>query len=78
MEKSGEFIWKGEANRQFGAYRPCKCGVCSRDRKGVGYLSFSDANGNGFTIWIKREKIFQRLRRVFLILQSRSRSANSQ
>jgi hypothetical protein len=60
-----EFAWNGERNRQLDVYRPCACGVCSRNRKGVGYLSCSDAAGRGFTVWIQSEEIFQRLSRVF-------------
>ena len=64
MRESAEVIWNGERNRQLNAYRPCSCGVCSKGRKGVGYLSFSNANGRGFTIWIEDERVFRRLRRA--------------
>lgn len=62
MRASADFVWNnGERNRQFNVYRPCPCGTCSSTRKGVGYLSFSDAHGRGFTIWVENEEVFQRL-----------------
>jgi hypothetical protein len=64
MDGSVDFAWDGERNRQLDAYRACSCGVCSENRKGVGYLSFSDANGRGFTIWIEHEEVFRKLRRA--------------
>jgi hypothetical protein len=64
MGKSGDIVWDGERNRQLDVYRACRCGVCSKSRKGVGYLSFSDASGRGFTIWIEDEKVFRRLRQA--------------
>jgi len=59
-----EFVWNGERNRQLHTYRPCLCGVCSKGRKGVGYLSCSDGGGLGFTIWIEDERVFRRLGRA--------------
>ena len=42
--------------------RPCSCGCDTRDGvHGVGYLSGSDAAGNGFTLWIKDEATYRRL-----------------
>jgi hypothetical protein len=70
VRQDAEFSWTGERDRQQRAYRPCSCGVCSRNRKGVGYVSSSDSNGNGFTIWIENERIFQRLRRALWRCQS--------
>jgi len=65
LRESVELVWNGERNREFNVYRACSCGVCWKNRKGVGYLSFSDVNGRGFTIWIEDEGVFQRLRRAF-------------
>lgn len=62
MRARADFIWKGERNRQLGVYRPCRCRVCSKNRRGVGYLSFSDGNGSGFTVWIENEMVLRRLR----------------
>lgn len=62
MKASTDLAWNGERNREFNVYRPCPCGTCSTGRKGVGYLSASDANGDGFTIWIQDENVFGRLR----------------
>jgi len=62
MGESADIVWNGEKNRQLDVYRACPCGVCSKNREGVGYLSFSDANGRGFTIWIEDENVFRRLR----------------
>lgn len=63
MREGSEFIWNGERNRQLSVYRPCPCGVCSKNHKGVGYLSSSDTNGLGFTIWIGDERVLRALRR---------------
>jgi len=55
-----DFIWHGEENRAFMLYRPCHCGCDERDgKKGVGYLTASDKKGNGFTIWLENEAVFQ-------------------
>ena len=63
MAERTDFIWNdGEKNRQLKVYLPCPCGTCSSTRQGVGYLSFSDANGHGFTVWIQNEQVFLRLR----------------
>jgi hypothetical protein len=62
MGESADIVWNGEKNRPLDVYRACPCGVCSKNRKGVGYVSFSDANGRGFTIWLENEKVFRRLR----------------
>ena len=57
-----QYIWKGEPNRSLALYRPCACGCDSRDRlKSVGYLSGSDDDGNGFSIWIEDERIYRGL-----------------
>ena len=64
MTKKREFMWNGERNRALGVDRPCACGTCSRGTCGVGYLSYSDASGLGFTIWVEDERIFQALRRA--------------
>lgn len=59
------YLWKGESNRGFGTYRPCRCGCDYRDGVlGVGYLSASDDDGNGFTIWIEDERIYARVKRA--------------
>lgn len=64
MRESADLVWNGESNRQLNVYRVCPCGVCSKNRKGVGYLSSSDPNGHGFTVWVENEAVFQRLRRA--------------
>lgn len=64
VKGSADFVWNGERNREFRVYRPCSCGTCSAVRKGVGYLSASDAKGRGFTIWIQDEDVFLRLQDV--------------
>lgn len=64
MAKGADTVWNGERNRQLDVYRPCPCGVCSKNQIGVGYLSSSDAKGRGFTIWIVNEEVFRRLRRA--------------
>lgn len=64
MRREFDFVWHGERNRRLGAYRPCPCGTCSRSCRGVGYLSSSDRDGRGFTVWIENEEVFQRLSRA--------------
>lgn len=64
MIESTGLVWKGERNRELNVYRTCSCCVCWKSRKGIGYLSFSDVNGRGFTIWIEDEQVFRRLRRA--------------
>lgn len=67
-----QYLWKGEPNRVLGTYRPCRCGCDNRDgMRGVGYLSASDDDGNGFTIWIEDERIYAC---VALILRSTIRA----
>ncbi|HEX7516786.1 MAG TPA: hypothetical protein VF345_05810 [Chthoniobacterales bacterium] len=57
-----QYLWKGEPNRLLATYRPCRCGCDYRDGiLGVGYLSASDDDGNGFTIWIEDERIYVRV-----------------
>ena len=55
--------WKGEKNRPLMVRRNCKCRTCQRagKGKGVGFLSWSDHKGNGFTLWLKREEDYQAL-----------------
>jgi hypothetical protein len=55
--KSKEFTWQGEKDRLLQVCRPCPCGCDDRGgRPGVGYLTGSDEEGNGFTIWIESKK----------------------
>jgi hypothetical protein len=69
MGESAGFIWKGERNRQLAVYRQCQCNVCSKSSRGVGYLSFSDANGDGFTVWIEDEIVFRRLKTALRLIR---------
>jgi len=63
MRESADVIWNnGEKNRTLAVYRPCPCVTCSKNLNGVGYLSSSDADGHGFTIWLEDEAVFRRLR----------------
>lgn len=57
---SGKQIkWVGERSRPLQACRPCECGCDAREGlKGVGYITGSDAYGNGFTVWIEDEVVF--------------------
>lgn len=63
---SPQFTWeKGEKNRPFELHRPCSCGCDERDgNNGVGYLTGSDKDGNGVTVWIETEEVFQSVRKV--------------
>jgi hypothetical protein len=63
--KEKEIVWKGEKNRLLSVCRPCSCGCDDRGgRPGVGYLTGSDEEGNGFTVWIECEEVYQRLERL--------------
>ncbi len=63
--KKKEITWVGEKNRPLSLRRPCSCGCDERDgKKGVGYLTGSTPLGNGFSIWIKSEKVYQAIRKV--------------
>ncbi|KKL82617.1 hypothetical protein LCGC14_1982990 [marine sediment metagenome] len=54
------FTWNGEVNRPLTLARPCSCGCDQRGgEKGVGYLTASDKDGNGFTLWLEDEDVFQ-------------------
>jgi len=77
MGESTDIVWDGEKNRSLDAYRVCPCGVCSKNRKGVGYLSFSDASGRGFTIWIQDEKVFRGLTQALRRLRRDRRDERS-
>jgi len=60
---SSQWIWKGEANRPLAIYRPCDCGCdCREGILGVAYVSASDNDGNGFTIWIEDEWVYKRFK----------------
>ena len=55
-------LWEGHRGRELMVYRPCSCGCDARlGVHGVGYLSGSDPDGNGFTLWIEDEAMYQRL-----------------
>ena len=57
--------WNGEKNRPFELRRPCECGCDARGGlPGVGYLTGSDENGNGFTVWIESEDVFTAVERL--------------
>jgi hypothetical protein len=58
-----EILWKGEESRALVLSRPCTCG-CDKNGggHGVGYLSGSHEDGSGFTIWIRKEAMYQILR----------------
>jgi hypothetical protein len=52
----------GEKSRPLQLVRVCPCGCDTRDGDHVGaagYLTASDDTGQGFTIWIEEEDIFQ-------------------
>ena len=56
------WTWNGAKDRELRVWRPCSCGC---DGAGIGYLSGSNAKGEGFTLWLKTEVQFQALRAVF-------------
>ena len=58
-----EISWNaGDCNRTLKAVRPCECGCDFRDGvSGVGYLTGSNSDGDGFTIWIENEQVYKLL-----------------
>jgi hypothetical protein len=59
-------LWNGVKCRPQRVQRPCECGCDLRDgAKGVGYITGSDSEGNGFSIWITDEKLFVALEKAF-------------
>jgi len=63
---NNQFTWSnGREDEPINLCRPCDCGCDERDGyKGVGYLIGSDKEGNGFTVWIENEEVFQSISRV--------------
>jgi len=62
---SKQIVWEGEENRELFLHRPCSCGCDTRDGDhGVGYLTGSNSKGEGLTIWIESEEVFQRLKEL--------------
>ena len=61
-QNQDNFTWIGEKSRTLKLSRPCDCGCDLRDKPedfiGVGYLSGSDQEGNGFSLWIHDEDVF--------------------
>lgn len=73
MGENTDFAWNdGERNRELDVYRPCSCGTCSRGRKGVGYLSYADGKGQGFSIWLEEEEVYRRLETALRRFKKRS------
>lgn len=59
-----QILWQGEKSRPLQLRRPCECGCDERDgERGVGYLTASDSNGQGFTLWIEEESVYEAIRR---------------
>ena len=58
-------IWKGHAGRHIALERPCPCGCDKREGwDGVGYLTGSDDEGNGFTLLIEDEAVYRQIHRA--------------
>lgn len=58
-------LWKGESSRHIALQRPCPCGCDTRDGwEGVGYLTGSDDEGNGFTLLIDDEAVYRQINRA--------------
>lgn len=67
-----EILWQGEKDRMLQVRRPCPCGCDDRGgRPEVGYLTGSDAEGIGFTIWIDSEEVYQRLEKLLALEERR-------
>jgi hypothetical protein len=59
-----QFLMQMGKNQPLKAYSSCKtCG--GEQQQGAGYICGSDAEGNGFVIWIEEEEVFQTLEKVF-------------
>lgn len=59
-------VWNGEKNRPLRLCTPCPCGCDGRQtREQFGYLTASDHEGNGFTLWLSEED-YCKLRPHFL------------
>jgi hypothetical protein len=50
-------------NQPLKAYSSCK--TCGGEQQGAGYICGSDAEGNGFVVWIDDEVVFRALEKVF-------------
>ena len=65
-------IWKGDLDRALKLYPPCRCGCDTRGGEVcVGYLTASDAQGEGFSIIAETREEVEQLRRVVSVLQRR-------
>jgi len=64
MEEETEFVWR--ARRIVAWPHIGLVSVESVCAEGIGYISFSDTRGRGFTIWLKREAVFQGIRRALI------------
>lgn len=62
-----EKVWTGEEDRPSLMSRPCGCGSCEAvaPEGGVGYLSASTPEGEGFSVWIFDEAVYQRMLSVY-------------
>jgi hypothetical protein len=61
-------ITNGEKGRRFGVFVPHHCLATWKARgvkgPGVGYISATDGDGNGFTIWIESEEVFAMAQKI--------------
>lgn len=58
-----QITWNGDVARPLQICRPCPCGCDLRGgNKGVGYLTGSNDQGEGFTIWIQDEAVYQAIK----------------
>lgn len=59
-----QLAWQGETHRPLQyVHAPCDCRTCSdaRPDEGLGYLSMSDDQGRGVTVWITDPDVHERL-----------------
>jgi hypothetical protein len=78
MAHCADFVWSnGERNRKLDVYRPCPCGTCSAASEGIGYLSWSDASGCGFSVQLENELAFQMLGRALAQLRGNRPTADA-
>ncbi|WP_225073557.1 hypothetical protein [Desulfuromonas sp. CSMB_57] len=57
-----QFVVKMAPNTPLTVHSSCK--TCGGESEGVGYLAGSDADGNGFVLWIDEEDVYQAIRKV--------------
>jgi len=58
-----QFVMKMGKNQPLKAYSSCK--TCGGETQGAGYICGSDAEGNGFVVWIEEEEVYRAVEKIF-------------